>query len=168
MRVQCLSRLHHERRGSCARRQCVRVRDPCQGTRRPTLWVPGLHSMQRVVSRMASPKVQSRPCTHPIDRSHAMWLVPQPCCITNINKEVIFHKMVFESRNLGPSASNSACGSTKNMSHRAGCDLRLRSRVASTTPKTCFLVQYRHCELRNFKNHDPRNRNREMIALAVQ
>ena len=32
--------------------------------------------------------------------------------ITNINKEVIFHKMVFESRNLGPSASNSACGST--------------------------------------------------------
>jgi hypothetical protein len=84
--------------------------------------------------------------------------------ITNINKEVIFHKMVFESRNLGPSASNSACGSTKNMSHRAGCDLRLRSRVASTTPKTCFLVQYRHCELRNFKNHDPRNRNREMIV----
>lgn len=84
--------------------------------------------------------------------------------VTNINKEVIFHKMVFESRNLGPSASNSACGSTKNMSHRAGCDLRLRSRVASTTPKTCFLVQYRHCELRNFKNHDPRNRNREMIV----
>ena len=72
--------------------------------------------------------------------------------------------MVFESRNLGPSASNSACGSTKNMSHRAGCDLRLRSRVASTTPKTCFLVQYRHCELRNFKNHDPRNRNQEMIV----
>ena len=36
--------------------------------------------------------------------------------ITNINKEVIFHKMVFESRNLGPSASDSACGSTKNMS----------------------------------------------------
>ena len=84
--------------------------------------------------------------------------------ITNINKEVIFHKMVFESRNLGPSASNSACGSTKNMPRRAGCDLRLRSRVASTTPKTCFLVQYRHCELRNFKNHDPRNRNREMIV----
>ena len=72
--------------------------------------------------------------------------------------------MVFESRNLGPSASNLACGSTKNMPHRAGCDLRLRSRVASTTPKTCFLVQYRHCELRNFKNHDPRNRNREMIV----
>ena len=68
--------------------------------------------------------------------------------ITNINKEVIFHKMVFESRNLGPSASNSACGSTENMPHRAGCDLRLRSRVASTTPKTCFCVQYRHCELR--------------------
>ena len=84
--------------------------------------------------------------------------------VTNINKEVIFHKMVFESRNLGPSASNSACGSTKNMPHRAGCDLRLRSRVASTTPKTCFCVQYRHCELRNFKNHDPRNRNREMIV----
>ena len=84
--------------------------------------------------------------------------------VTNINKEVIFHKMVFESRNLGPSASNLACGSTKNMPHRAGCDLRLRSRVASTTPKTCFLVQYRHCELRNFKNHDPRNRNREMIV----
>ena len=32
--------------------------------------------------------------------------------IININKEVIFHKMVFESRNLGPGASNSACGST--------------------------------------------------------
>ena len=32
--------------------------------------------------------------------------------ITNINKEVIFHKMVFQSLNLGPSASNSACGST--------------------------------------------------------
>ena len=88
--------------------------------------------------------------------------------VTNINKEVICHKMVFESRNLGPSASNSACGSTKNMSHRAGCDLRLRSRVASTTPKTCFLVQYRHCELRNFKNHDPRNRNQEMIVSRCQ
>ena len=32
--------------------------------------------------------------------------------ITNINKEVIFHKMVFESLNLGPGAPNSACGST--------------------------------------------------------
>jgi hypothetical protein len=32
--------------------------------------------------------------------------------VTNINKEVIFHKMVFESLNLGPGAPNSACGST--------------------------------------------------------
>ena len=32
--------------------------------------------------------------------------------VTSINKEVIFHKIVFESLNLGPSASNSACGST--------------------------------------------------------
>ena len=29
-----------------------------------------------------------------------------------LNKEVIFHKMVFENLNLGPSASNSGCGST--------------------------------------------------------
>ena len=43
--------------------------------------------------------------------------------ITNY-KEVIFHKMVFESRNFGPSASNSACGSTKNMSRWASCDLQ--------------------------------------------
>jgi hypothetical protein len=28
-------------------------------------------------------------------------------------------------------------------------------------------VQYRHCELRNFKNHDPRNRNREMNKAAA-
>ena len=32
--------------------------------------------------------------------------------ITNINKEVIFHKTVFEGLNLGAGASNSACGST--------------------------------------------------------
>ena len=32
--------------------------------------------------------------------------------ITNINKELIFYKMVFEGHNLGPNASNSACGST--------------------------------------------------------
>ena len=32
--------------------------------------------------------------------------------VTNINKEVIFYRMVFEGHNLGPSASNSACGST--------------------------------------------------------
>ena len=37
----------------------------------------GLHSVQRMVSRMVSSKVQSPPCTH---RSHAMWLAPQPCC----------------------------------------------------------------------------------------
>ena len=30
--------------------------------------------------------------------------------ITNINKEVIFHKMVIESLNLGPGASNSSSG----------------------------------------------------------
>ena len=32
--------------------------------------------------------------------------------VTNINKEVIFHKMVFEGLNLGPGAPNSGCGST--------------------------------------------------------
>ena len=128
--------------------------------RRPS--TVGLHSVQRSVSNGLAQGAEST--VHTSGRSiSCQWLVPQPCA-TNINKEVIFHKMVFESLNLGPSASNSACGSTKNMPHRAGCDLRLRSRVASTTPKTCFCVQYRHCELRNFKNHDPRNRNREMIV----
>ena len=32
--------------------------------------------------------------------------------ITNINKEVIFHKMVFEGHNFGPGAPNSGGGST--------------------------------------------------------
>ena len=43
--------------------------------------------------------------------------------ITNINKEVIFHKMVFESLNLGPSASNSACGSTQRGGEDLSCGL---------------------------------------------
>ena len=66
-----------------------------------------------------------------------------------------------------PALQIRGAGPPQKRSHRAGCDLRLRSRVASTTPKTCFLVQYRHCELRNFKNHDPRNRNREMSRGAT-
>ena len=32
--------------------------------------------------------------------------------VTNINKEVIFHKMVFEGHNFGPGAPNSGGGST--------------------------------------------------------
>ena len=32
--------------------------------------------------------------------------------VTNINKELIFYKTVFEGLNLGAGASDSACGST--------------------------------------------------------
>ena len=68
--------------------------------------------------------------------------------ITNINKEVIFHKMVFESLNLGPSASNSACGSTAkkvSIEPAAICDCVPESRVRPR--KHAFCVQYRHCEV---------------------
>ena len=71
-------RPHRVRRGSCARRQCVSTgARSASGHSELESFRVGLHSVQRMVSRMVSSKVQSPPCTH---RSHAMWLVPQPCC----------------------------------------------------------------------------------------